>query len=402
MFSLFTKLPTRAEKCLLLLTIIMICEQTLFIYPVVVVKSIFPIIGVFLFPIIYISLFLGCSTYRTYKWVRIQDIFILLFFALAIAVTCIMYPRNSVYIYERLDVILLSIPFFLLGLCMTLNNYTFDVLSKWCCIGVIATSFYRLVFQDFSETSTRGYNMDAAYVLLLNSLVVIDYAIRSKRLFPIICSAVAMFYTLSMGTRGPIVIIIAFFLIRIYTQSFNSHTPKKRIRTVTIFTILLLLFVMTGLLSNSLVMLQELLESLGFSTRILDFAISNEMISATSGRDEITADLLNRLRYSPVFGYGVYGEWPLGYYSAHNIYVEICYHFGYPIGITLLLLYVMCIIRAYITADRISKSWILILACFVFIRGFFGGSYLSFGVFLLLGYSLQVIRKERSILQIKY
>lgn len=399
MLSLFTKLPTRIEKCLLLLTIVLICEQTLFIYPIVVIKSIFPILGICAFPIIYLYLFCGSLSYNTYRWVRIEDFFIILFFTLAILITCIIYPNNAPFIFERLDIILQSVPFFILGLCMSINQYSLDVLSKWCCLGVIVSAVYRLIFQDFSEAATRGYNMDAAYVLLLNTLIVIDFAIRTKRIVPILCSVVAIFYTLSMGTRGPIVIILSFILVKIYTQSFNSIKQSRKILNITAVTIILLLFFSTNLFPKTLIFLQGILDGLGFSTRILDFAISNEMISATSGRDDIVADLLNRLQYSPLLGYGVYGEWPLGYYSAHNIYIEICYHFGYPIGILLILLYIICVIKAYRKTDSISQSWILILSCFVFIRGFFGGSYLSFGVFLLLGYCLQIIRKKHRSLK---
>ena len=118
------------------------------------------------------------------------------------------------------------------------------------------------------------------------------------------------------------------------------------------------------------------------------------MISYTSGRDEIYSVLLEYLRQRPFTGYGVYGEYTLGYAAgAHNAYLQIVFNFGCILGGALLLVYIIVFIKGLMCSKgKFSQNWIIVFGCIVFIRSIFGGSYFNYAVFFLLGICLHSIR----------
>ncbi len=103
----------------------------------------------------------------------------------------------------------------------------------------------------------------------------------------------------------------------------------------------------------------------------------------------IQKDILTTL-----FGYGEYGEWPWIGVALIIWPLEMMAHYGVILGSILLLWLIVISLKSYIkTPNSISKEMILIWMCYVYVRGIFGGSYLQFGVFFMIGFCLREIRR---------
>ena len=403
MFKYLRVLDSPSKKAFLSLIILALCEQTIFIYPVAVVSHIGPLTSIapYIIPIAYVLLTIMSMRNDVTKCMPPGAFLIPFIFVLAIIISIIIYPQNEKYIVKNINQIWLIVPYFLIGLCFRADKLTMETLGIWCCVGVLLTSFYRLFFASAETFEENTYNMDASYSALASILITINYAFDSKKIFPIACSLVGVFFTLSMGTRGPILIELVFIFICVFLYLNISKGVKIGLALVAVALAIMMLnsTIYLGLLT----WLADVLGDLGFSTRIIDLALEEQMIEYTSGRSEIYTDLWPRLLERPLTGYGVYGEWALGYASAHNMYLETLYHYGIPLGGLILLIYIITVIRGYINASNIYEiGWLTIWSCYVFVRGVFGGSFLRFSVFLLWGFSIALVYRRHHHLKTSF
>ena len=241
----------------------------------------------------------------------------------------------------------------------------------------------------------NGEHMDYAYVMILCVLVAINYSFE-KRGFLIKLSVVLGFLLIAMtGTRGPLVIAVVFFAICVFWKNW-CPLPKK---TLIILLLLLLIFALfgLGLLSQLARFLSNLFYSLGLSTRIFDAFLNSSFLSDTSSRDFIAKVLMGDLEANSFNGFGFYAEWRYGFYSAHNMYIELMFHVGLGWGVALITCYVLLYFWALRKAPSyICLSWLVIFGCYVFVKGFFGGRYVSDISFALLGLCLNACRKRKA------
>ena len=393
LLQFFKRTITEPNYAFMALVILAICQQTIFLYPVVIVRHIGPLeaLSYMIFPMAY--LFLAFYAFRepVTQMVRTRDSFIILFFLIMILLTIAFYPENTEYLIKGLIYdIWLTVPFFYIGLCFKTDEDNMDMLARFCCLGIVLDSAYRMMTQSSSDSD---YNMEASYELLLSSLIVINYAFRSGKLIPVCCSLLAVFYHFSMGTRGPLVIL--FVCILVHFIYFLKKHPK--LRWVVIIALIVVAVMIASVVMTMLEQIQAIFDNWGLSTRVFDMILSDEedSLANTTGRSSIYEDLLKRLEDRPFLGYGVYGEWKFGYASAHNMYIEALFHYGWVLGSLMIVSYVLTTIMAYLrSTDLLSRQFLIILSCYVFVRGVFGGTYLSFGVFFLLGFCIQQIRKS--------
>lgn len=396
MFKFLKDLKNK-DNLFLALVILTLCHHTIFIYPVALIKH-FSVIGEFILPVLYIYLIASsCFIGRRTKWVRTSDFAFCLVLVFVIVINLAVYVDNYEYLLAGIgDEIWKCVPFFFLGLMITINEETDDTISKWCCLGVALTALYELRFNSSSVVKDVGYSMVASYNLLLNGVIVVNYAVRTKKLIPIVCGFIALAYELLMGTRGPVVILLASLVVSVLI-----HTKGKWRYFVVVLAVMMYVFIQSSAFMEMQYGLRSASESAGFSTRVFDWFLNDDMIEQTSGRSDIYEDLWGRLKEHPVSGYGLYGEWKYGYRSAHNMYLEVIFHWGWIIGVSLLLGYVYVIVKAFkSTSNRVLLGWLGTWSCFVFVRGVFGGQYLSFYVFFLLGLSLQIFRSNKYKLNI--
>lgn len=361
-----------------------------------------PVISIaapYFFPVLFLFLILVNGKYIL-KYVRLKDLAFVFIVLAVFAISYYMHPENREYFNERNMSLLFynAIPFFILGICVDFRKNLVQTLIKISYITIMANLLYLPYYMSTRQLSDDSMWM--AYLIMLPTLMAI-YGVFSydtntgKRLWPILFSVIGIVYILSMGTRGPAVIVAAYFCIMFYRNS-------KRNIWLKLLLILAVIIVTLVIISNQyigiLYSLRSFLLSRGLSTRSIDLLIQGEFISHTSNRDVIYELLFSKLKERPLTGYGVFGEWRFVNYSAHNIFLELCMNFGYPIGILLMGTHIFLVMKAYVVSNNsIAKDMILLFSCYAYIRGIFGGNYLNLEFTFLLGLALHELRIHKQL-----
>ncbi len=369
-----------------LLILLAFCEKNIVRYALYAL-SMFPVIGFlsdYALAFMYIALILMCINKKTK--VGSSELLVPLFVTTAIAFSCIVYPQNTQYILDEnnfWNTIFPCLRWFIVGLVIIPDKEIMDLLGKASCIGIVVETAYLLLYM-IPNGLILNDDMSRAYQLLPNIMIAVTYAFNSKKITALIASVIGLLYILSLGTRGPFIILLVYIVLKYVRTSVT--TTKKKIALV--FNVSLIGFLLSvPVIYNAILnTLYDFLKKMGLSTRILDFMNEGTTISYTSGRDDLYETALRKIAERPLWGYGVYGEWQWFNWNVHNMYLELWVHFGVILGSILLIWGVWLVAKAYFkTNNSYAKDMILIYSCFVFLRGFFGGSYLMSGVFFLIG-----------------
>lgn len=384
------------------LAVVALCQGTLFQYIEVIIGKL-PFVSVFqnmFFPVVYFLLIILAFDAMKLRYLRAGDIFLFMFLFLSVLLSAAIYPENAEYIVQNLRTYILPcIPFFLLGISFdAADSELTEFVSTVCCVAIIVSTLYVFYYigggRSLNTDNGSGYSMYWSYLLLPNTMVALEYAFSSKRKLPIICGIVGIVYAFAMGTRGAIVVLFVFLAVEIWRHI--QLRAGYKVLFLGVAGIALYMFYASPAYITILVSFRDILQKYNLSTRIIDFLVSGEMVSYTSGRDIIYDTLMTRLWDHPLRGYGVYGEWPLGFYSAHNMYIEVLFHFGFLIGGILMVSYIVTIIKGLkCTENTKAQGWVILFTCLVFIKGIFGGRYMEYPVFFLLGICLQFIRRYK-------
>ena len=382
----------------LLLILLAFCEKNIVRYFVLVV-SMLPVVGVissFIVPAAYIILLL--MYFRKYgAHVSISEACVVLFVTLSITFSCFLYPENARYILDSnnfWNTIFPCLRYYIIGLILIPDKRTLDIIGKASCLAILVETLFVIAYM-MPRGLMQSDDMSRSYQILPNVLFALNYAFNERKPFPWICSIIGIVYTLSMGARGPVLVIVVYVFVRIL-QSSNVKAWAKTLIGLLIAG-LTVLFLNSSWYLSVLRFAKTLLTNLGVSTRIIDLAIKGTVASHLSGRDELYDIIIRKIAERPYIGYGVYGEWPWIHWSAHNMALELMVHFGVILGSLLLIWLVVLSIKTYIkTPNIVARQFLLIWICFVYVRGFFGGSYLQFGVYVLIGFSLRELRRIRN------
>lgn len=370
-----------------LLLLLAICEKNIVRYVLYVFRLIpgLPNLNTIILHTIYILLFFISFYKQKIKLNKNSVVF--LFLAISnVLFSAIIYPENSIYIFNSnnfWEMIFPCLRYFLIGYAVCITKERSDVIAKASCIGIIIEAIYAFTFMRSNELLATD-DMSRSYQLLFNVLFVLNYTLSKKKIIPFICSIIGFIYLLAMGTRGPIIIFLScFFILMIYKI-------KGRFFTKTCISFLIVLIFYLIFISNLYVSFLnisvEFFEKIGVSTRVLDFALKGDIISYTSGRDQIYEIALEKIKESPFVGYGLYGEWKWFNWNVHNLYLETFIHYGVIIGSLLLLWLIVIVCNTFLkTKSTYVKELIIVLTCIVFIKGIFGGSFYDKWVFFLIG-----------------
>ena len=375
------------------LFLLAVTEKSIFRYMMLVLTMVTGIegIGDFVMHLAYVVLIAMCL--RRGSHFRGGDICIMFAVVFSILLTWVVYPANiERYMIGQGQLWPTVFPlfrFFIVGLFLIPNDETIELVGKVSCLSILAETLFILFILRGSDLQNND-DMSRAYSLLLTVLFAINYAYDKRTFWGIAFSVVGVLSLLSMGTRGPIMIVLAFFAAKI----FQSSTKKGKGAIVIVVLLLLMWFVSSPLWNAFLLLLRDIISSLGMSTRIIDYTIPGETLSNYTERDEIIDLLINKIIERPLTGWGVYGEWQFVGWSAHNMYIELLIHFGVILGGIIILWMFYISIKAFLTCKSTPvRGLILMFACNVFVRGVFGGTFLSFPTFLMIGYCLQICRK---------
>ncbi len=378
-----------------LLMCFIICKNSLITYIFAVFRRI-PIIGAFttyLPPLIILVLAYYARHEKNESIVKTKDLLVPAFVIIALLLTVLIYPQNVEYItYNYSYYIAFCIPAFFIGLsCNEFDDNMFRIIANVSCISIVAS--YVFTFMYVSKNSTVVDELGQSYSVLLCTLMIGGYYFSKKKKIYLIMYLLGVIYALSLGSRGPIICVCVHSVLCLFFSS-KLRLPNKIAISFAIFLVVMIVL-KTSIYNDFLITVQRLLKQNNMSTRVIDFLLSGEYISHTSGRDEIYDQLFILLRERPLVGYGLFGEWPFIHWNAHELYLEVLFEYGYILGSILIIWYLFTVLSAYIKEKDISsKLFITALVSFVLVQGVMSYSHLRPELFLLLGFCIRCNRKR--------
>lgn len=310
----------------------------------------------------------------------------------------VLFPSNAPY-YDQYAgrFIIAALPFYFVGVALRSGREKelLELLYKISFATIIAFAVYYLLIRELSEEVLRDGDMDAAYNLLPHVCLVFDRCLKKPNAWNISVFSCGSLLLVLMGSRGPVLCLAVFVVVLLLI----SKRMKHPIFLLVIAAAVVLFVVFGGLLDTLLQWGYYVADELGLSTRVFDKYLAGNL-TVSSARTDIRLDILEELRYSPILGLGIYGDClASGGYYAHNLFVEILAHYGYLIGTILLISLIVLIVRALRyalkQADE-SQKLIMLLLLGYNVKLFVSSSYLREAfLFLLIGYSVALIRKKR-------
>lgn len=328
------------------------------------------------------------------KYIRGRDILFYIGMVMLVLFTMIFFPQTMNYLQtDWWKILILAAPFYLVGVSYSDKTCSNDLF--WCSVvGVIAIFAYRLYLIGAGKAPEND-DMDAAYKLLPSVMYLIYYAYNKRRKRYWAVAAASALFMFVFGTRGPILCILIYVIALMMYGVMKEHSAKKMVALTGIIIVVVAVFSQDELFLQMSLKLSDLLERLGFSSRIFDYYIAGE--AATSkGRELLAQQATEAIINSPLFGYGFTGDrYVLGIY-VHNFILEIWVHFGIVFGSIILLAIMTLVIVALVKTFKARKvfTFVLMLVCMMFVKLLLSSSYTIEPYFyFMLGVLVCTIRK---------
>ena len=178
--------------------------------------------------------------------------------------------------------------------------------------------------------SSSDYSMSLGYYLLLPLLIRLDRFLISYKWYDLVIAAVDFIVILFVASRGPLLCLLAFILLRVAFSNTLSSIKKILLSVVTLVGIIL---IYENYVNIAIVAL-NLLDKLGRKSRTLNLLLAGS-IQYDAGRTRIFSQYWELIEQSPAIGHGLAGSWVISTYP-HNIAVEILLAYGIPVGLAIL------------------------------------------------------------------
>ena len=336
------------------------------------------------------ALILLSARYWIHK-IRKADIFALLILIMIVLVSYLFNVGNRKFIESQLSKLFLqAVPFYVVGLIIKQEARTFNILYCGSMAVVLVNWLYVAIILGTGREMQED-NLFLAYSVLPHVLMMLWYAFEKKRLRNILLAVIGMIYLMSMGSRGPVNSSLVF--IALYLLYSSRGSSVKRFFSVILPTAAVTVIILSGAWEDILLWISDQIEKLNLSTRVIDAILYDSAESSNEARLEIYEIMLGYIKQRPLTGYGIYGEWSMISYYAHQVVIELWCHYGVIVGSILLLCGAGLILKAFRkNANSYSQVYILVLVSSGVVRLMYTGTYLSDYIFLLLGFCVAALR----------
>ena len=232
-------------------------------------------------------------------------------------------------------------------------------------------------FFTFARARGKNENMGDAYRVLVHVFLCIQYYFSYKKVSDLIVVIIGCAFIPLLGTRGPLVLLLAFFLISLWM---NRKQFKKTVRFV-----ISLLLICGGVTIYYfwwaiIYAMQGIIRSLGFNSRIFDYIIQSRY---ETRREELTDIIFKYIKANPYRGYGLCYDRNFRIYNptfnySHNFFYELFIEFGVIIGAIIIFLLAKHIIQALKNCndDFMKKFLFLVFMSTGFMELMFSTTYL--------------------------
>lgn len=342
-------------------------------------------------PALFLTLIIICCKRLTNN-IRFADIGFLYLFYILLLLSAFFYDENVEYILENLsDIVFVFVPLFFLGLSIdTIDDEQLTTFQVLAYISIVIAWLYNIYY--YSTGRSLGTDeMGLSYIIVPHVMISIWLMFKQMSWYSIAFSVLGVLYVLALGTRGPLLIVLVFSAFLFLHKAENNRKLKVLVFIVSFAIAIILLS--DDLFNSILWKVRDILVSLGYSTRITDAILMKdtylEPSESIGARQLIYEKLRNLLSEHPYIGYGLYGEYPYISWSAHNMYLQTCFEFGYPLGVILIICFFFKAIKTIIGLHRIGDEntylYTLLWLIFIIAQSTFGGNIISYYMFFTLG-----------------
>ena len=222
----------------------------------------------------------------------------------------------------------------------------------------------------------ENYSMTIGYILLLPLLISLEHIFLRFRWFDLLIAAVDLSIIILYGSRGPLLCVVAFLLIKIYLQNTLSNS-RKYLYVVGTIILGLILFIYAD---TFVLLLADVLSRFGINSRTLQMTLSGRLSDYTS-RDTIFTYYMNETMQAPLIGYGLAGSWSLNTYP-HNVVVEVLHSYGIPLGSLILMATLLVVLNGLSRKRRVKDQYSYIFAAEM-LSLFLSGSFIMSPLFFV-------------------
>lgn len=272
----------------------------------------------------------------------------------------------------------LVFPFFFM--CLPAFIYSSAVRDWNILRGVMAKAshviFYFGVLLGFliisGRASAGAYSMTLGYYLLWPAVVFVDEVFDRASFKSIIFASISFLLILVLGSRGPVMCIGVFILLRLLR-------PPRRLGYAHIIMCLVIATsaILIALFSNELLMyIQGSMSQFGIGSRSISLFLRPNV--HLSGRDLLYRKVIARIIDYPFAGIGIAGDRHiLGGLYVHNIFLEILANYGIIIGMIVILGLIILQLRCWFCKGMKKYEMFAMWFSVGFIPLLVSGSYLA-------------------------
>jgi hypothetical protein len=314
------------------------------------------------------------------KVISRKIILLLLVEMLASAIYAISFLQNDIsYV--------MNLAFWTIFICLPIGVFVASIKDKHTLYNIMLKASYLITFLvsivffvNFKQ-GVYSYNMSFSYLLLIPLLFHINESTKKNNKLFLILVIYEMTLILLYGSRGALVSIASFVIIKFI---FDSKLNIKKIASIS-FT--LISFILVTIFYNQIgrIILNYLSER-GYYSRTLT-SLFNGNILQDSGRNEIQDIAIQMIKEKPFLGWGVGGELSqIGTYP-HSIVLEILLDFGVIIGTAIIMYLIFLTVKLFFIKDKTVRELGIIYLCGGLIPLFMSKTYLTsyeFFIFLFL------------------
>lgn len=288
---------------------------------------------------------------------------------LVLFLNVVLYPHNSdVLIYDSLRFVLpVVIPSALCLMSISSIELVEKVVYKLSWFSVLFVVIYMVEYLR-GRFVIDTYNMTFSYSILLPMISLYSYNSKLSKTI----SIVLFFIVISIGSRGAAGIFLIYVMYDIVQRN------KKLILPISILAVLFIL---------SLTDIVEWLASIGLKSRTITLLLEGN-IDNLSERDYIYNEVIEKLKVSPICGYGLWADRVILKNTdtyCHNIVLEILLNWGMILGAIILLGITFSIMYLYVRSDKYERNIIVKYFCALIMPFMASQSYLvdyKFSVFI--------------------
>ncbi|MBK1407228.1 O-antigen ligase family protein [Staphylococcus hominis] len=336
-------------------------------------------------------------SYTIIKLMKTNKILIILVYLFALTLFLIQYIifiENRLYVKELIfPIFFMCLPLFVISLNIKNINTLMSVMKKSSFI----IYFFSIVLsiEDLIGIVNIGdYSGPLSNYLLIPTLVFLNKSIEKLSIKYLFLSIVSIFFILILGSRGAILCITVFIILKIMFLNGKNKFYNLLIKVVVIVFVSLFIFNYKAILYE----LYLFLVNNNIESRTIQLFLSDELY--LSGRDSIYIVLIKYIIEHPIMGFGIGGDRRIlsgEAVYAHNILIEVIGNFGLLIGLFVLFVLFTIILYALFNFKGKNKTMIIIWLSIGFVHLFISSSYLiemKFWIFIGLLINIMFIKTK--------